>query len=319
MSLKRWAGLATAAGIAWLVAAPPALAHTGAPPSPADLWTTWNWSLGLWAALGLTAWVYARGWLALEAHGQRPPGWQTLSFAVALAALFVALISPLDAAGSALLAAHMVQHVLLMLVAAPLLAVSRPLGPLLLGLPRRLGQAAGGAWRQAGWLRAGWQVLSHPATASLLLMAGLWGWHIPAAYQAALSNQWVHDAEHATFLGTALLFWWWALQPASRPSGNVAASFVAIFATGLQTTVLSLLLISAARPWYPAYTASAAAWGLTALQDQQMAGAIMWIISAGVCLLAIAGLLAGWLRQMDARDRLDQPEWLRAQERSWEQ
>src|SRR5262249_8356165 len=154
-------------------------------------------------------------------------------------------------------------------------------GPLLLGLPRRLGQRMGAAWGSRSWLRDAWEVLSHPGVAGPLQMVGLWGWHMPAAYQAALANQWVHDAEHATFLGTALLFWWWVLQPASqaRRSSQVAVSFVAIFAMALQGTVLALLLLSAPRPWYPLYASLSPAWGLSPLGDQQAAGAIMWISS----------------------------------------
>jgi putative membrane protein len=207
---------------------------------------------------------------------------------------------------------------LLMLGAAPLLVISQPLSGLLLGLPRGLGQRLGQLWRSARWLRHGWAGLSHPAVAAAVQALVLWGWHSPLAYQAALGSQWVHDAEHFSFLAAALIFWWAVLEPARHQSRLIAASFLSIFIGGLQGTVLALLLMISASPWYPAYAASAPAWGLSPLQDQQLAGALMWAPSAVVYLCAIVGLLAAWLRALERQGRQQQPEWLRRQEAGWE-
>ena len=318
---RRWIGLgavAAAALAAWLAGAPAALAHTGQPPTPQDLGSAWNLSLAVWAGLALSAWVYGRGWNLLERHRQQLPAWQTACFVAGLVLLFVALVSPLDAAASALFSAHMAQHVLLILGVAPLLALSQPLGPLLLGLPRSWAHWLGGCWAGQGWLRRAGRELSQPLTAGAVQAAVLWGWHAPPVYQAALSQQWVHDAEHLTLLGSALLFWWPALRPATARGGNVAVSFLAIFATGLQSTLLALLIMAAPQPWYSAYTASSGAFGLTPLQDQQLAGALMWAPSAVIYLCAIVALVAGWLRQMDASQRRRQPAWLAAQVGGWE-
>jgi len=305
--------------VVWLAGAPPALAHTGLPPTPQAVWAVWDWSLALWLGFGLTAWVYARGWHRLEQHRQRPAGWQTASFIGGLALAFVALVSPLDSAGSALLSAHMVQHLLLILGAAPLLAISQALSPLLVGLPKGLGQWLGRAWHAAGWLRRDWALVSQPAVAGVIQALGLWAWHLPVAYQSALGNQWVHDAEHLTFLGTALILWWAVLDATRRDGHAIAIGFLAIFVAGLQSTVLALLFTVSASAWYPAYAGSTAAWGLSPLQDQQLAGAIMWVPSAVIYLVAIVGLMAAWLRALDRLDRQHQPEWLRQQENSWEQ
>jgi cytochrome c oxidase assembly factor CtaG len=315
MPLIAWVALGL---LVWLEGAPAALAHTGQPPTPQDVWTVWNWSLGLWLGFALAGSAYARGWLRLEQHHQPPGLWRTVCFAGGLLLAFVALITPLDAASSALLSAHMVQHMLLIMGTAPLLAISQPLGPLLLGLPRPLGQRMGRAWRGSRWLRRAWQVLSHPALGGLLLALALWGWHLPPAYQGALGNQWVHDAEHLSFLGISLIFWWGALEPARHDTHAIAASFLAIFATGLQSTVLALLFMISAQPWYPAYLVSTPAWGLNPLQDQQLAGAIMWAPAAVVNLGAIVGLLAVWLRTLDRHTHQQQPDWLRRQEQAWE-
>jgi len=296
--------------LVWLAGAPPALAHTGQPPLPQNVWAAWNWSLPLWLGLGLAIWVYVRGWSLLEAHGQRPLGWQTASFGGALSLAFVALISPLDAASSATLSAHMVQHVLLMLGVAPLLALSKPLGPLLLGLPRPMGQLMGHAWQSAGWLRRAWQVVSHPTMAVALQAAALWAWHAPPAYQAALGNQWVHDAEHLSFLVTSLIFWWWVVQPGKRRGEKIVVSFLALFAAAMQSTVLALVITMSPSPWYPAYAASTGAWGLTPLQDQQLAGAIMWVPSALIYLCAVVLMLASSLHEMDGGSP-QEPLWLR--------
>ncbi len=294
---SRVTGPVAVAALAVLAApARSALAHAGAPPQPHDLWTTWSWAAAV--PLALAALVYARGVRALwrragPGRGVRP--WQAGAYAAGLIILVVALVSPLDALGSALFSAHMVQHLLLIVVAAPLLVLGRPLVPLIWALPPPVPRRLGGWWQQTAAARAGWRLLTWLPVAWTLHAAALWVWHLPSLYQAALVDERIHVAEHAAFLGTALLFWWAVVYPRRRGTLAYGVSAVAVFTMAMQGSLLGALMTFAPTPWYPAYAASAAAWGLTPLTDQQLAGLIMWVPAGLAYLAATLALLAAWL------------------------
>jgi cytochrome c oxidase assembly factor CtaG len=224
-----------------------------------------------------------------------------LAFAVGLLALFVALISPLNRLGAALVSAHMVQHLVLVLIAGPLLVLGAPLVPLLWALPKPMRRALGGWWKQAWALRRAWYAMSRPVVVWLLHAAAMWVWHLPGLYQAALVSEFVHAAEHGCFFGTALLFWR-TIVPAGK-SGRLSygTRVLYVFATGMQSSVLGALLTFAPTPWYPAYVARVAAWGLTPIEDQQLAGLIMWV-PGGLVYLHVAALL--FLAWVQAEERL---------------
>ncbi len=270
-----------------------ALAHPGQPPAPHDLWLAWNLEPAILLSLGLTAWAYARGRRA------RQPSRAGLSFAAGLLVLAAALISPIDALGSALFSGHMLQHMLLILVAAPLLVLGAPLGPLLLGLPRAAQLRLGGIWQSARWLRAAGHALAQPFVAWSLHALVFWAWHAPGLYQAALRSELVHGLEHLSLLGTALFFWW-AVLPArgARPAAQGLAVLL-LFTMALQSGLLGALITFAPEAWYEAYRASTAAWGLTPLEDQQLAGASMWVASGAAYLLAALGVFAAWLNRIE--------------------
>ncbi len=300
--------------------APAAIAHGGQPLAPHDLWQAWNWEPSILLALGLTAWVYVRGRRAR--HPSRaapvtpsnpfPPArsayapstgvrrtQRSLSFAAGLLTLAAALISPIDALGSALFSGHMLQHMLLIVVAAPLLVLSAPLGPLLLGLPRPLQLRLGRGWQAARWLRLAVSALTQPLVAWGLHTLVFWVWHAPGPYQAALRSELVHGWEHLSLLGTALLFWW-AVAPARGTRASVQGlAVLLLFTMALQSGLLGALITFAPTPWYAAYHATTAAWGLTALEDQQLAGASMWTISGAAYLLAALRIFAAWLQQIE--------------------
>jgi cytochrome c oxidase assembly factor CtaG len=234
-------------------------------------------------------------------------GWRAAAFAGGWAALFIALVSPLDRLASSLLSAHMAQHMLLVMAAAPLLAFSRPLGVLLLGLPRGLRQGLGRGWRGAHALRAAWHGVSHPGAAWALHAGALLLWHAPVLYQAALVSDGVHHLEHASLLGTGWLFWWVLALAARRAAprsgwlrGPGAALYV--FALALPTGLLGALMTFASVPWYPAYASTTPAWGLSPLGDQQLAGALMWVPGGIIYLAAALGLLGAWFAAAERRD-----------------
>jgi putative membrane protein len=278
----------------------PVLAHPGQPPAPHDLWSAWNLHPVLLAGLLLAGWAYRHG----RTGGPRRPvdTWRARCFTLALVALGLALLSPLDALSNALASAHMVQHLLLLLVAAPLLALSAPSSAILRGSPLAVRRASG-RWRRRLRLTHGnLAVLRHPAAVWLLQVGVLWFWHAAAPYDAALDNQFLHLLEHASFLVTAVLFWHVVIgvRGAARVSGGLGVLLV--FAMAMQSVFLSVLLTFARTPWYSGYATTTASWGLDPLTDQQVAGVIMWIPAGGIYLVAALVLLVTWIRATERED-----------------
>jgi putative membrane protein len=278
----------------------PVLAHPGQPPAPHDLWSAWNLHPVLLAGLLLAGWAYRRG----RTGGPRRPvdTWRARCFTLALVALGLALLSPLDALSNALASAHMVQHLLLLLVAAPLLALSAPSSTILRGSPLAVRRASGRWRRRLGLTHGNLVVLRHPAAVWLLQVGVLWFWHAAAPYDAALDNQFLHLLEHTSFLVTAVLFWHVVIgvRGAARVSGGLGV--LLMFAMAMQSVFLSVLLTFARTPWYSGYATTTAPWGLDPLTDQQVAGVIMWIPAGGIYLAAALVLLATWIRATERED-----------------
>lgn len=273
-------------------------AHPGLPPQPHDLLTAWAWEPLALLGLLLGAWLYGRGVRRLwrrAGPGRGIARWRVLAFGGGLLVLGAALLPPLTALGSALFSAHMLQHVLLVVAAAPLLVLGRPETALLWALPRPARRRLGGWWRRRRRLRAGWHALTGPPAAWALHAAATWLWHLPGPYQAALASDVVHLAEHLGFLLTALLFW--RVLPGSgvRARLHPAVAVLYLFGFTLQGGILGALMTFAGEPWYPVYAATAPAWGLTPLEDQQLAGLVMWIPSGLVYAVAALVPLFWWL------------------------
>jgi putative membrane protein len=266
--------------------------HTGETLQPHDLWRTWALEPGVLAPVALIAILYSIG-------ARRARGVSIRELACFWAGWFflaASLISPLHPLGEALFSAHMAQHEILMLLAAPLLVLSRPLIPVLWSLPigwrRSLGLLSKLTAVQRGWF---W--LTRPSIAWWIHAAALWVWHAPQLFQATLRNEWVHAAQHLSFFASALLFWWSLFYASNRAS--YGASFLYIFTTAVHTSILGALLTFSNRVWYPTYSDSTAAWGLTPLEDQQLGGLIMWIPANLVYLGAGLAVFALWLRESD--------------------
>lgn len=228
-----------------------------------------------------TLWRHPRGARAV-------PPWRIACFTLALAALGSALTGPLDALATASFSAHMAQHMLLMAVAAPLLALGAPMVPLLRSSPRLIRR----------WLLGGLAPLTRPFVAFLLHGFTVWFWHAPGPYETALASTPVHMFEHVTFLGTGLLFWHSLLQEGRRAAGQGAGAFWSL-ATMMHSGLLGALLTFATAPLYPSYR-HASPLGWTALEDQQLAGLIMWIPAGLVYLAGGIYSMAAWLRAVEA-------------------
>ncbi len=276
------------------------LAHPGLPPAPHDLWSAWNLELVPLLALPLAAWAYRRGYKAgrRSSLGLR----RARCFAGALAAIGLALISPLDALSGALASAHMVQNVLLLLVAAPLLAFSDPFVTLLRGSPVLVRRAAGRWARRLRFSRKSIRRLQHPGTVWLAHVGALWFWHASIPYGAALESEIIHSLEHTAFLLTGILFWRVVIgPPASRPV-SYGLGILLVFGAAMQSVFLSALLTFGEAPWYEAYLGTTWQWGLTPLADQQLAGVIMWVPAGLLYVAAALSLLVAWVRATETED-----------------
>jgi putative membrane protein len=278
----------------------PILAHPGQPPAPHDLWSAWTLHPVLLGGLLLAAWAYRRG--QNSGPKRQVDRWRPRCFTAALMALGLALLTPLDALSSALASAHMVQHLLLVLVAAPLLALSAPSSAILRGTPLAVRQASS-RWRRRLRLTHGnLGVLRHPAAVWLLSVGVLWFWHAAGPYDAALDSEPLHLVEHASFVVTAVLFWHVVVgvRGAARVSNGLGVLLV--FAMAMQSVFLSVLLTFARTPWYSGYATTTAPWGLDPLTDQQLAGVLMWIPAGGIYLAVALALLVSWIRATEVDD-----------------
>lgn len=247
-------------------------------------------------ALLLLGLVYAygvgRAWRGRGAGSAITRG-EALRFCVAWAVLSAALLSPLEALSGRFLAAHMLQHLLLIVVAAPLLATSGVGRAGLFALPKRTRLRVGRG--PLAWLGAPRRGLANPIVVLAMYVGVMWLWHIPAAYQAALGGGIVHALEHGSMVIAGCLFWASALPGvggAHRRPGAVAALLAASFAGG----GLGALMTLSPAPWYPAYEAVAAATGVDALRDQQLAGVLMWMPMGAVHAVAALVVAARWMR-----------------------
>jgi putative membrane protein len=268
-------------------------------------WRSWTWEPITVLLLIVSAFVYQRGVRALWRRAGRDRGirvWEAAAFALGLVSLAVALLSPLAWLSSVLFSAHMTQHEVLMLVSAPLLVFGRPLfAGLWAFTPDERGTV--GRWLQATPLIRTWHALSAPLAVFLLHAAALWIWHVPAFYEAALVNEGLHAVQHLTLLVTAALFWWGMVHGRYGRTGyGVAVLYV--FLTALHSSVLGALLTMAPGVWYRTYSSTGVAWQIDALQDQQLAGLLMWVPSGVLFIVFGLALLAAWLGESERRARL---------------
>ena len=266
-------------------------------PTVAAALESWNVPPGIVLVLLLTLCVYTRGWRQL--HRQMPQRFgsrQLVAFTGGLAIIFVAIASPLDAFGGLLLQVHMTQHVLLMMVAPPLIWLGAPAAPLLRGLPPVVLKHGLGPF--LGWpaLQRCGRRLTHPVVCWLSFVVATWVWHVPRLYEQALGSPEWHQVEHVSFLATALLFWWPVIQPwPSTPLWPRWAMVPYLLLADIQNTIFSAFLSFLDRPIYPAYATVPRLWGVAVLDDQAAAGAIMWVPGLVAFLIPLGWVIVQWL------------------------
>jgi cytochrome c oxidase assembly factor CtaG len=194
----------------------------------------------------------------------------------------------------------MVQHLMLTMVAAPLMVMSDVGTFLLWALPTG-GRRAVGRLIRARIVRVSWRALTQPVAAWALHAAALVLWHVPWFYELAITDERVHALEHWTFFGTALLFWWPALAPRTRQRLHFGSSIVYLFTAATATGILGAMISMSTVPWYVVHARWTASWGLTPLEDQQIAGLIMWIPAA---IIYLGALVPTVIRTLSNRARV---------------
>ena len=279
-----------------LCAKPVLLFHEGKPHNWHDLIRAWSFEPLVVISLTITALLFIIG---LQRKRRSIRTWEALCFALGWLALFIALVSPVHAWGQVLFSAHMTQHEILMLVAAPLLVLGRPLVTFLWALPLR-GSRSLGNLAKISWLNSLWRTFTIPLVAWFVHAIALWVWHVPILFEAVLHHEWVHTAQHLSFFISALLFWW-ALIHGPQGAMGYGAAVLYLFTTSIHSGVLGALITVAGSVWYPSYVGLTSSWGLTPLEDQQLGGLIMWIPAGLVYVIAGLALFAGWLREADVR------------------
>jgi len=241
--------------------------------------------------------LYAAGLRRVRQHAPGAVATRDIAcFAAGYATLAIALLPPLDEIAEQIFTAHMIQHELLMALAAPLLVLARP-GPVLLWAFNPSGRQRIARALRVGALRRAWSVMTRPFDAWLLHGIVIWVWHIPLLFQATLHSELVHAAQHTSFLGSALLFWWSITHGMRRAARGM--SIVYLFTTVVHTGVLGALMAFAHAPWYPEYARTAPPWGLTPMGDQQLAGLVMWVPASAAYLVAALALMRAWLRDSE--------------------
>jgi len=283
-----------------------ALGHNDRPPVPTFPGVLLAWTLDPLPIIGVAVVACAYLWaerLVAQRHRANPvPRYRRWLFLGGLAAILLALVSPVDTYGGVLFSVHMVQHMLLEMVAAPLIVLSAPITLAL--------RAAGPSARRALLAvlhshPARW--LTFPLVTWFLFAAVNWGWHFSALYNVALENDLVHYFEHASFLIAALLFWWPAIGPDPQPWHIPhPVRLMYLFLAMPQNSFLGVALLSTERVLYLHYVTVVRTWGPTPLDDQHLGGALMWVFGDIVFLAAMVGVVWAWMLFEDARtDRLD--------------
>jgi cytochrome c oxidase assembly factor CtaG len=275
-----------------------ARAHTLEPLAPSEI--GWSFEPFVVIPLGLLALLYLCGHAELARRSRASLRRRALLFWTGYAALLLALVSPIHVLGTQVFAVHMIEHEILMVIAAPLLVASRP-GPILLwGLPQAAREQIAAILR-APLLRGIWHAGTELWTATALHALVLWVWHAPALFHLTLESELAHIGQHASFLLSALLFWTAVLRHGAGAVGQGAA-VMALFLTSLQAGMLGALMTLSRTPWYPFAPDPMSLSGLTRMDDQSLAGLIMWIpacsVYAGIALI----VMHRWLSLLERQD-----------------
>ena len=275
-----------------------------------DLWRLWSWDplvlVGLLAGLALytSGLVRSRG-----RRGRLLPWWRPTLFYAGWLALAASLVSPLDALGDDLFFIHMTQHVVITMVATPLMLLGAPFVPVMRGFPPGFRRGVVIPVVRSAWVRRPLRLVTQPLVALALYVVVLWVWHAPALYGLALRAAPAHALEHLSFAGAAMAFWWVVIDPVPlRSRIGYLPRLPYLVAAAVQNIALGAYITFAATVLYPFYDTADRLWGLTVLEDQQLAGLIMWVPGSMMYLLALFVVFGVMLAREEERTRRREAE-----------
>lgn len=289
----------------------PVLWHAGHAPSPGGFWLSWYFDPEPTVVLLTMTTLYLIGSrrLALEAPNAAYPTWRKVAYLSGIASLVLALLSPIAAYGERLFFIHMIQHMLLLMIAPPLLLLGAPMLPMLWALPRGWRRRLTRLIKPGSPLQRAGNALTTPWVAVMLYVATVAIWHLPKFYDAAQGRTLAHDIEHLMFFGTAMLYWWPVVHPARgrrRLSFGFAVPYlVPPFAEG---TLIGIYLTFLGQPIYETYQFTDQPWGFSALSDQQLAGLLMWVPGGMLFLVPLIGILSQIVRDEEQNATRPRPK-----------
>ena len=284
--------------------------------------SSWNWRIEIVVGLGLAAFIYTAGWQRLRnRHSKRivPPKhpsrlateWRLIAYLGGLTLVGLALLSPLDILGGQLFYMHMIQHLLLVMLAPPLLLLANPFPFFLWGLPLKLRRGVAGLFKAKSPFRQGLRTLTPPSAVWITYTAILLGWHDPNAYNWALRNEWVHDIEHLTFFITAILFWWHVIDNGPHIHNRLTPMprLVYLLISVPITMLTGLAIAFSSQPIYTYYTTVPRLWGFSVIEDQILGGIIMWIPGSMMYIIAALIVIARLVQTEANKEPLPEPGW----------
>jgi putative membrane protein len=263
------------------------------------IFAEWSPPIPLTVTLLITALLYTRGWYQIRrTRSALFPTWRLVTFNLGIATIWLSIASPLDGFADALVSAHMVEHLLLMSFAPPLLLLGYPQVPLLRGLPHAFTINLLAPFLRMKWLRTLGHFLTRPVVAWLVMNLTFLGWHIPTAYNFALEHEHWHEFEHLCFLGSSILFWWPLIRPwptSARYPGWIMLPY--LISADIVNTALSAFLAFCDRPVYTYYVEHPNPFQIDPLTDQRAGAVIMWVIGSLVFLIPVVFITIRLLQQ----------------------
>lgn len=280
---------------------------------------SWNWRPEVILSLLLVGVLYGVGWWRLRRKRRRDRGvangWRLTAYLAGLLLIALALLSPIETLAGQFFFMHMIQHLLLIMLAPPLLMLANPLPFVLWGLPAGVRHATGRGLSQVlhreSAFRRTLRTVTGPGIVWMVYVSLLVGWHDPNAYNLALTNQWVHDLEHFSFFLPSLAYWWLVIGagPRIHKQMSTPARMAFVIAAIPPTMLLGVSIAFATAPIYTYYLGVPRPWGLSVLQDQMLGGVIMWVPGSMMYIIATLILAAGWLQTEDRKPPLPIDQW----------
>jgi putative membrane protein len=270
-----------------------------------DFWLAWSWDPLMVVALLVPVALYTAG--LLRSRGRRGrflPWWRPTLYYAGWTALALGLVSPVDTFSDELFFMHMIQHMLLTMLGVPLVLLGAPFVPTMRGFPPWLRRRVVIPVARDPRLRQTLRFVTRPLVSLALYVAVLWAWHLPFLYELALTSAPVHILEHATFIAAAVAFWWTVIDPAPlRPRIGYAVRLPYLIAATLQGIALGAYITFYDGVLYPFYETAQRPWGMKLMDDQQLAGLVMWVPGSMMYLLALFIVFGVMLAKEEERVR----------------